>query len=210
MLQQDFQRWLGKAQKLTISTIPMTFATDRFPICLPYTLAEECPDPSNWSDPKNFSNDPDDPGGRTMCGITNGEYYDWLRKQNLPIVDVTKITQSQGYTIYHDSYWMPYCPNLLPGLDMEFFDESVNEGQDEAIKILQYVLGLQNDGIWGPKTKAAVAAIQNSQLVSLVQSVTARRRVVYEETNGYVYYHDDWEARASRIGVTALTRAKAA
>jgi lysozyme family protein len=209
MLLQDFERWLSKACRLPSSNIPKTYATDRFPICLPFTLKEECPVPENWSDPKNFSNDPNDPGGRTMCGITNGEYADWLNKQHLPVLDVTKITQVQGYTIYHDSYWAPYCPSLLTGLDMEFFDESVNEGQDEAIKILQYVLGLQNDGIWGPKTKAAVAAIKSAQVVSLVQSVTARRHVVYEETNGYVYYHADWEARAARIGAIALTMAKA-
>jgi lysozyme family protein len=212
MLIQDFERWLGKAKKLPPAAVPKTFATDRFPACLPYTLAEECPDPGNWSDPKNFSNDPHDPGGATMCGIIQSEYTDWLRSKGLLSAPVRNITQADGYAIYHDSYWMPRCPTLPAGLDMQVFDSSVNQGAEEATKIMQYVLDVNVDGDWGPLTSAALAKVAAAPLLvqSAVQDFTARRAAVYRQTKGFQYFGKDWLARTQRIGAAALAMAKGA
>ena len=210
MLSQDFQRWLGKAQKLPISTIPKTFATDRFPTCLLHTLPEECPDPNDWSNPKNFSNDQNDPGGATMCGITQTEYTAWLQGQGLSYQAVMRIPQAQGYTIYHDKYWMPRCPLLPAGLDMQIFDSNVNQGTGEATKILQYTLDVEVDGEWGPLTNVALTKVAGSPILiqTAVQDFTSRRAAVYRQTKGFQYFGRDWLRRADNIGAVALQMAK--
>jgi len=122
----------------------------RFKECLPFTLAQECPLPNDWSNPRNLSNDAHDPGGETMCGITQREYAAYRKARGLPVKDVRKITQAEGEDIYDGSYWMPDCPTLPAGLDLCVFDASVNEGPVQANKILKVTLGITADGEWGP------------------------------------------------------------
>jgi lysozyme family protein len=171
---------------------------DRFSICIPFTLAQEEVDPANWSDPKNYSVDP----VPTFAGIEQSEYWLWLRQHGLPQVSVKQITQSEGYAIYRQGYWLPYCPALPPGLDLEVFDTRVNQGAAEATRILQVALGIQNDGIWGPQTTHAVQAI--TDLPTVIKAFTARRTAVYKQTNGFGDYGKDWLRRASEIGAEAL------
>ena len=71
-------------------------------------LAQECPYPGDWINPKNFSNDAHDPGGKTMCGIIQREYDTYRKMKGLPTQDVRKITQEEGYDIYRNSYWLPH------------------------------------------------------------------------------------------------------
>jgi lysozyme family protein len=206
MLAQEFEKWLGEATRLPfLPFLSSPSSPDRFSICLPYTLKEECPDSIDWRDPKNFSDDAHDPGGETWAGITNREYAVWLKAHALPVQDVRNITQAQGFQIYHDSYWMPDCPKLTAGLDLEFFDTSVNEGPVEAIKILQFSLGITADGTWGPQTEAAIGAITDR--AAIVNKFTARREAVYRMTKGFQYFGKDWIGRAQRIGAAAAAMA---
>src|SRR5215469_12907652 len=114
----------------------MMIYPDRFTTCLPFTLAQECPYPSEWGNPKNFSNDPGDPGGKTMDGIIQIEYDSYRVRQGLTRRDVRNVTEVEGDEIYYTGYWLPYCPELPAGLDLCFFDTSVNEGTFQAVKIL--------------------------------------------------------------------------
>ena len=174
----------------------------RFNICLPFTLIEEAPDPTNWTDPKNFSNDPRDPGGATYMGITQNAYDIWRKGQNLPIQNVQKITQDEGETIYYSGYWLPHCPQLLPGLDLCFFDSSVNQGPTQATRILQVAVRVVSDGEWGPITDAAVKAVKNA--VVTIEAFTERREEVYRETSGFGNFGTDWERRAQEVGAAAV------
>lgn len=171
---------------------------DRFSTCLPFTLAQECPRPDNWSDQRNFSDDKHDPGGKTFCGIIQREYDGWRKAQGLPTRDVREMTQEEGYAIYQSNYWAPECSKLAPGLDMSFFDAAVNMGTTEATKILQFVLGITTDGLWGPETDAKVAAI--TDVGQLINAFTFRRQSVYRMMRGYQYFGGDWIRRASEIG----------
>lgn len=186
----------------------MTFSPE-FLSCLPNTLIQECPLPGDWSNIKNFSDDPHDSGGATMCGITQGEYWVWLKQQKLPLVPVQELTKDQGYTIYFDNYWDPYCPELAPGMDLDFFDTRVNEGTGEAIKILQFTLGLTVDGQWGPATDAAVKAMDTDpvRVMQAIKTFTARREAVYRTFSGFQYFGADWERRSAEIGAQAVAMA---
>jgi lysozyme family protein len=142
-----------------------------------------------------------------MGGVTQDEYDAWRKLHGLPTQDVNLITQAEGYAIYRANYWLPECPGLSAGLDLQFFDSAVNQGQEEATRILQVALGVESDGIFGPTTAAAVKAIKN--IPAVVTAFTARREAVYKETANYQYFGPDWERRASEIGAEALTMASA-
>lgn len=180
---------------------------DRFPACLPLTLRQEAPDSTDWGNRKNFSDDPHDPGGATMNGIIQTEYDKWRKAHGLPTQPVRKITQAEGYAIYRQNYWLPHCPTLPPGLDLQFFDCAVNQGVGEATKILQVALGVESDGDFGPQTQAAVQA---ANVHDAIQRFTARRLGVYRETRNFQYFGEDWTRRADQIGAAALSAASEA
>lgn len=175
---------------------------DRFALCLPYTLAQECPFPADWSNPHNFSDDAHDPGGATQCGIIQREYDAYRKSKGLPVQSVRKITAAEGEEIYRASYWLPECAKLPAGLDLCYFDAAVNEGASEAVRILQTTLGIANDGEWGPLTEAAVTHI--GDIRSAIERFTARRETVYRQMRGYRYFGRDWERRSAQIEAAAM------
>lgn len=92
-----------------------------------------------------YSNNPRDPGGETMWGITirvaraNG-YMGPMK--DMP-VDVAK-------SIYRKRYWNPcHCDDLPPLLRYIVFDAAVNSGVKQSAKWLQQVLGVEDDGVIG-------------------------------------------------------------
>lgn len=186
----------------------MTNSDPRFAVCLPFTLAQECPHPADWSNAKNFSNDAHDPGGKTMCGIIQREYDAYRKSKDLPTRDVRNLTQDEGQDIYFNSYWLPHCPALPDGLALCVFDANVNEGSTEGTKILQAALGITNDGQWGPATAAAVAAITDPR--NVIVAFIQRRETVYRQMRGFQYFGKDWLRRAQEIGAQALKMTGAA
>ncbi|HLH92058.1 MAG TPA: glycosyl hydrolase 108 family protein [Xanthobacteraceae bacterium] len=190
---------------LTLTGPPAPAYSARFLACLPFTLAQECPHPADWSNPRNFSDDAHDPGGKTMCGIIQREYDAWRKAHGLPVRDVRKLAQDEGYAIYYANYWHPHADDLPPGLDLDYFDAAVNEGAMEANRILQFALGVPADGTWGPQTAAAVAGIHDRH--AAVVAFTTRREAVYRAFRGFQYFGKDWERRSAEIGAQALQMA---
>ena len=195
--------WLTpEARVVTPAVPPPAPPLSRFLACLPYTLAQECPDPADWSDPANFSDDPHDPGGATMCGITQGEYDAYRNALGEPEQDVELITRSEGQAIYLANYWRPHGPQLPIGLDLSFFDSSVNMGPGQATEILQFALDIGVDGIWGPQTAGAVAGI--SDVDGVINAFTAQREAVYRSFSTFQYFGADWIRRATEIGAELI------
>ena len=176
----------------------------RFAVCLPFTLAMEAPDSTNWSDPANYSNDPRDMGGQTFNGLTKVEVDAWRISHNEPQIDVRNISQAEGYAIYEQNYWEPHCDFLAPGLDLCVFDTSVNQGPTAATRILQLVLGVATDGIWGPITQAAATA-ETLNIPAALLAFTAARKTAYHRYQGFPTFGNGWINRATNIGADALS-----
>lgn len=101
-----------------------------------------------------YSNNPADPGGETMWGVT------------------VAVARAAGYTgpmkllpvglaksIYLNRYWAPIKADQLPeNLRFEVFDAAVNSGVSQAAKWLQRAVGTTTDGVIGPATIAAAKA----------------------------------------------------
>lgn len=98
-----------------------------------------------------YSNNPVDPGGETMWGVTqrvavaNG-YAGAMR--DLPR-DTAKV-------IYRRMYWEAVQADQLPStLRFDVFDAAVNSGVSQAAKWLQLAVGTTPDGVIGAVTIAA-------------------------------------------------------
>jgi lysozyme family protein len=140
-----------------------------------------------------------------MDGIIQVEYDRYRTQHGLPRQDVRLISEAEGDDIYYNGYWLPYCPDLPVGLDLQFFDASVNEGTGEAVRILQYALGTVPDGKWGPITETKVKAI--ADVPAAIRAFAQRRAAVYRGTRGYTRFGADWERRTSEIEAEGLKMA---
>lgn len=177
---------------------------DRFSICWPITLAQECPLPDDWSNVRNFSNDAHDPGGATMCGITQREYDVFRKSKGQAPQSVRFLTPAEGEEIGESSYWLPECPKLPAGLDMCYFDEAFNAGSYAATRLLQRVLDVEADGRWGPLTDLAVKGLGRADISAAVRSYTTQREAFYRSLAGFPYFGNGWLARCMAIQAAAL------
>ena len=115
---------------------------------------------------KGYVNDPNDPGGATKYGISQRSY---------PNLDIKSLTPEQAYEIYKEDYWdkvkadsFPYPVNVL------LADFAINSGPARAVKVLQMVLKVTQDGLVGPKTVAAAQRSGEELLELCANFMTAR------------------------------------
>jgi lysozyme family protein len=117
-----------------------------FPTCLALTLVYE----GGWS------NHPRDPGGATMCGITQRVYDEDREARRLPPQSVRLSTEAERAAIYRRRYWATTRGDELPaGVDYAVFDFAVNSGVGRAVRTLQRIVGVEEDGVAGRVTLAA-------------------------------------------------------
>jgi|SRR5271157_1584796 len=86
-----------------------------------------------------------DPGGLTNYGISQKSY---------PSLDIRNLTRAQAMEIYLRDFWK-FDGILDQPVATKVFDATVNMGHI-AIKILQRILGVSDDGVYGPTTEKAV------------------------------------------------------
>lgn len=109
-----------------------------------------------------YSNDPNDPGGETMYGLT--------KKDNPEAWAHGRPTYQQAREIYEKKFLEGWKIGLIKDerLRHQVLDFSINSGYLGIMK-LQAILGLEADGHIGPHTLAALAAADpvkvNNQLV---------------------------------------------
>jgi lysozyme family protein len=98
-----------------------------------------------------YSFSPSDPGGETMWGVTAKVAYAngyTGRMKDLP--------REKAKEIYRAKYWDAIKADQLPAaLRFEVFDAAVNSGVSQAVKWLQRVVGVGDDGVIGPMTLGA-------------------------------------------------------
>lgn len=107
-----------------------------------------------------FSNDPADPGGATMKGVTQRTYDSYRTRKGLLPQAVFRIASDELEDLYRNLYWIPSGASQLS--DSAFatclFDFAVNSGVLTAVKVAQRVVGVEDDGVIGPKTISALQA----------------------------------------------------
>ena len=117
-----------------------------------------------------YSNDPADAGGRTNYGISE--------RSNPGAWADGKVTEAEAREIYERKYLISTGIIKIqdPYLQVQMLDFCVNSGPGPAITKLQAILGVDVDGVIGPQTLAAVAALDPAYINN--QLVAARVRMI--------------------------------
>ena len=98
-----------------------------------------------------FVNHPNDRGGPTKYGITIGVYKTYLKRVPT-LLDVKNMPIEHAIDIYKTKYWKD-IGKLSPGVRHLVFDMAVHHGYTTAVKMLQRVLKVKDDGTIGPITE---------------------------------------------------------
>ena len=99
---------------------------ENFQACLAFTLKYE----------GGRSNDPRDPGGRTMEGVTQATYDASHEKKALGLRDVFTMGAAERDEIYRNEYWNAVNGDRLrAGEDLCVFDFAVNSGPARALDV---------------------------------------------------------------------------
>ena len=140
----------------------------------------------------NYSNSQLDPGGETKFGISKRAY---------PKADIRNLTLDGAKLIYARDYWTPcHCDELQWPLCLFVFDAAVNQGQREAVMMLQKTLGVAQDGSLGPRTLQRIATEDHAELAALLM---ADRAIRYTGTRNFDLDGRGWFKRLFRIAMDA-------
>lgn len=129
-----------------------------------------------------YVNDPRDPGGETIYGITKRDHPDlWV--DGPPSLDAAKAR-------YKSQYWDKVRGDDLPWpINVLVFDAAVNQGAGPAIVMLQKALRVAQDGILGRQTLSAVA---KADLADLTPRYMAHRALRYYGTRNFDRFGEGW------------------
>lgn len=140
-----------------------------------------------------YSNNPKDPGGATMKGITQATYNSWQARHGLPPGPVKDIPDATVAAIYKHDYWdRMNCDEMPAGVDLCLFDAAVNSGVGGATSWAQGVLGLPTDGDFGPKTKAAILSDDPE---NFIRGFNSRRLATLKRLPTWGEFGKGWSAR---------------
>jgi lysozyme family protein len=90
-----------------------------------------------------WSDNPSDPGGATMKGITLATFRRWF--PNATKADLKAISAENVATIYRQDFWSPINgDSLASGVDLATFDASVNSGVGRGKQWLMASVGGSN------------------------------------------------------------------
>ncbi len=162
----------------------------RFEECLPLLLAHE----GDWSD------DPNDPGGATMKGVTLQTYSAWLGRQATK-EELRDISDDDLAAIYETEFWLTAnCDQIPAGPDYFVFDYSVNSGPSRARKAIQTAAGVTADGVLGPQSMAAIHA---ASPLALIESMSAAREAYYRSLPTFSHFGKGWMNRLNEVTAQA-------
>ncbi len=150
-----------------------------------------------------YVNDPDDPGGATNQGITQGTFSGWLADHGQQDTDVKEIQREEVWYIYRERYWKKgRCEKLPEDIRLPHFDACINHGISRAGKLLQQAINrtggtIAVDGIVGPKTIAA--ANQNGVFHTLLWERLRFYRTIVGQREKSLKFLPQWIRRLEHL-----------
>lgn len=143
-----------------------------------------------------FVNHSKDPGGMTNLGVTKKVWDEWTGG-NADENEMRSLTPDKVAPLYKKRYWDAVKGNDLPsGLDMCVFDCAVNSGVSRAVRILQRILGVKEDGVIGPVTVAATTSIP---VDDLIEKYTEERQKFLESLPTFSTFGKGWTTRVAKV-----------
>lgn len=159
---------------------------DNFDLCLTHLLAHE----------GGFVNNAHDPGGMTNLGVTRKTWQEWIGKPASES-DMRALTPELVAPLYKKRYWMACGADVLQsGLDNCVFDCAVNSGPAFAVKILQRIIGVADDGVVGRDTAKRVNSLPTAELVD---RYCATRLAFMQKLPTFNVFGKGWTKRVNAV-----------
>ena len=147
-----------------------------------------------------YVNHPKDPGGRTNLGVTQRVWEEWVG-HDVDEKTMRGLTPEVVGPMYKAKYWDKIKGDDLPeGVDYTVFDAAVNSGPGRAAKWLQACVGVEPDGGIGPKTLAAVAAMDSAVLI---EDYAKRRLSFLMDLKTWDTFGKGWGRRVAEVQTVA-------
>lgn len=144
---------------------------------------------------------PQDPGGATMKGITLATFTDF-KGRAMSKEELRAISDADVRAIYKSRYWDAVrADELKPGVDLLAFDMAVNKGVGRAAKLMQRAAGVAEDGALGPKSMAAINALDAADFIA---KVSEARRDFYKSLKTFPTFGKGWLRRVDETEKEAL------
>lgn len=140
----------------------------------------------------------DDPGGRTMAGVTQRTWSAYRRdKPHLP-ADVADSTEEQRRELYRDMYWSGHPEAQAWPLSLVLFGARIQHGH--WVRILQRSVGASDDGAWGPGTQAALdRALARYGAAGVARRVVVERCFYYAGLRNFGANRRGWAGRMAAL-----------
>ena len=169
----------GSSTMVVVST-----PSDNFENCLPLLLNAQ----------GGFSSDPQNPQEASNFGIKLATLKTWKAK-DVTVDDIKNLTKADAQEFYRANYWIPVRGSDLPnGVDLAVLDFAVTADAPTALKSLQKIVGVVNDGSFGPVTIAAIKVMDRHTLITRISS------------ERFDYYHGRPELANAQAAWTARIR----
>lgn len=145
-----------------------------------------------------YSNDRNDPGnwtgGKVGVGFLKGTKFG-LAANTYPKLDIKNITVVEAKEIYKRDWWDKLgADQLHPAIVYQLWDFAINAGKSRAVKELQQVAGVPDDGIIGPKT---ISAVKIMEVNDVLLKLAAERLKFYTSLSTWDRYGKGWTNRVA-------------
>lgn len=116
-----------------------------------------------------YSNHPNDNGGCTMKGVTIKTYRNFFGSSKT-CSDLKKITDNEWLEIFKDGYWNPMLGDEIKNQSIAniIIDWGWMSGVKTVSKKIQKLIGLKDDGIFGPQTINAINGKEPETLFNII------------------------------------------
>jgi lysozyme family protein len=155
----------------------------------------------NQADPGNWS------GGSVGSGQCRGTKFG-ISAAAYPDLDIANLTLGGAQAIYRRDYWDKIAGDHLPvDLGLLVFDAAVNNGVGRAVRWLQQVVGVNQDGAIGPQTLQALdrAIEQPAGHQHLCAELLAQRMVFMAALPTWREFGLGWARRLCQLPYQSLT-----
>lgn len=134
-----------------------------------------------------YVNNREDPGGETHWGIS---------KRSYPDLDIKAMTRDEAKAIYRRDFWdRIHGDEMHDGVAFQAFDFAINSSIETAVRKLQNAVGVADDGHWGPISRAAVAAMSESDVI---MRFVAERLDYWTRLTGWPTFGKGWTRRGAQ------------
>jgi len=149
-----------------------------------------------------YSDHPRDPGGATNMGVIQNTYDGWRTKKGQSKRSVRHITKGEVVAIYKEQYWDKVWGDQLPnGVDYSLYDFAINSGPSRAVKFIQRLVGVKEDGVMGNVTLNAIK--QSDDLRNLISDLNHSRWDWLKKLRHYSTFGKGWTRRVMGANIGA-------